>query len=232
MFIIASSGRSGTLALCNALANFSDYEVQHEPPPRLLKEAYLKHHNLDYRTPIFEERMAFFRQKASQKYGESFRAQNLLDEILEAAPNTRFLLIFRNPLEYIVSAHSKKVFRKNDEFDQNRIVPLEIEEELDQLTIAEKIAQHWICMNQYLVNFAVEYPENSKVIILDDLSKQIKPIAKYLGVSLKRPFRLRRFLGTRPNAATSYDSPPGYDEPYLLSLTENLWSEINKLAEK
>jgi hypothetical protein len=227
MFIIASSGRSGTYALCTALAQFSNYEVLHEPQPLLLNEAYLKHHNLDYKTTTFNERMNYFKKKSNQKYGESFRAPNLLMDIKDIAPQSKFLILVRNPLEYVISANSKQVFQKNDIYDQNRLIPLNLNK-FDELSIAEKIAWHWVTVNQYLLDFSQTTQGQSKIFILHDLSKQIKPIARFLNVTLKRPIKLRRFLRTRPNSATSYNTPPGYQEQLIIDITESLWTKIKQ----
>src|SRR5690349_20386510 len=123
MFIIATSGRCGTKAICDGLAQFSDHEVRHEPTPTLLEEAWLKHGGSDYRTPTFNARMVGFAERDGTAYGESFRAPNLLSDIREVAPNTKFLVIVRRPDEYIRSAHIKGVLRRGDGWDQFRLMP-------------------------------------------------------------------------------------------------------------
>ena len=75
MFLIASTGRSGTVALTEGLNACSDTTVGHEPDP-LLREAWLKHRRRPYWTRAYRRRMAFYADQhaSGSRYGESFRA--------------------------------------------------------------------------------------------------------------------------------------------------------------
>lgn len=46
----------------------------------------------------------------------------------------------RDPLDYVISAHSENVFRKNYEFGRTRIVSRELGNEFPLLPLAERIA--------------------------------------------------------------------------------------------
>jgi hypothetical protein len=151
MFIIATSGRCGTQAICEGLARFSESEVRHEPEP-MLEEAWLKHTGKDYRTPLFEARMAGFAGRDDSACGESFRAANLLADVRAAAPHTRFLIVVRKPSDYIRSAHSKGVLRRGDGWDRFRLMP-----EDAPAPLALRIASHWQTINAYLLDFAEQH---------------------------------------------------------------------------
>jgi hypothetical protein len=147
VFVIASSGRCGTLALCAGLDRYSDHRVEHEPEPRLLYEAYLKHVGREYRTPAFEQRLRFFAERAGERYGQSVRAPSLLPEIAEAAPHARFLILVRPPREYVASAHAKRVLERGDEWDRTRIMP---DGDDPEAPLVERLALHWAEVNRYL----------------------------------------------------------------------------------
>ncbi len=229
MFIIASTGRCGTQAICHGLHEFSDHTVAHEPAPRLLHEAYLKHRQMDYRTPTLEARLEFFREKSRQPYGESFRAPNLLPEIRAVAPQTRFLIIIRNPLQYVRSAHSMRVFRKGGEWDETRILPHGLGGSFDQLPLAEKIAWHWVALNRHLLDFAAADHPGVKVAILRELETDLPQWADFLNVKIRDPDGLGRYLQKRPNAATSSELPNGFDENGLAAICRTEWERAQNL---
>lgn len=230
MFLIASSGRSGTNAICDGLNAFSDHEVAHEPDPLLL-EAFLKHTGQDYQTAALARRMEFLRGRGGQAYGESFRAPNLLGEVAAAAPGAKFLILLRDPADYVISAHDRQVFRRGDVWDQTRLVPLSIpEEEFAALPLAEKIAWHWIAVNQYLLDFAGERRPDVKVAILADLQSQLPRMAEFLGVTITQPGKLQSFLSKKPNASGSKEPPPGYDRDRIHALCRPLWEQARDLA--
>ena len=150
MFIIATSGRCGTKAICDGLAQFSDHDVRHEPTPTLLEEAWLKHNGRYYRTPTFEARMAGLSKSDNTAYGKSFRAPNLLANINAAAPHIRFLIVVRRPTDYVRSAHSRGVLRRGGGWDQFRLMP----QHSTAASLAARIASHWQTINEYLLDFA------------------------------------------------------------------------------
>ncbi len=230
MFIIGSSGRCGTMALCQGLNQFSDHTVMHEPDPQLLEEAFLKHSAKPYKTPLLNERLAFFRARAAERYGESFRGPNLLTDIAEAVPQARFLILVRDPLEYVISAHSKNVFRKNDVFDQTRIVPLELGDSLMALPLAERIAWHWVAVNSYLLEFAESRAAAAKVMILGNLDSQIEAIVEHLRVKLTDREGLRTFLNLRPNKKETSDLPKDLDAAKLSLIASSVWQKARNMA--
>jgi hypothetical protein len=230
MFIIASTGRCGTQAICNGLAQFSDYQVRHEPEPLMLHEAFLKHHAKPYLTNEFQERLRFFTERATQPYGESVRAPNLLPDIQAVAPQTRFLIVVRHPLRYVVSAHYMRVYQKGGIWDETRIVPLEVESQLAALTLSEKIAWHWVGLNRYLLSFVESSVASVRLVLLDQLVRDLPRWASFLGVNILDPEGLSNFLQQRPNAATTLEVPDGYDEGRLWDICRPEWNRAQALA--
>jgi hypothetical protein len=229
-FLIASSGRCGTLAICNGLSNFSDYSVMHEPEPRLLEEAYLKHQNLDYRTDTFNNKIKYLQDRQSGNYGESFRAPNLLEEINFYVPSIKFLVIIRDPLEYILSSHYKRVFQKDDTWDRMRLIPLDKSLDFISLSLSEKLCWHWATINHYLLDFVESKKGKVKLLILGDLNKQIKQIADYLEINILAPKPLDEFLSLKPNSSNNKEFPSGYDQSILQKIYANEWERAKSLA--
>jgi hypothetical protein len=221
MFVIASTGRCGTLALCRGLDEFSDHTVEHEPEPRLLREAYLKHSGEEYRSETYRERLAFFRERDGTRYGQSFRAPTLLDDIAGAAPQARFLVLVRHPLEYVVSADFMRVLRRGDEWDELRIMP----PGADGLPHAERLLAHWLEVNGYLLDFVQRNPARARVAVVERLEEKIAALADHLDVRIERPAELRNLLTTRPNASEVKEPPEGMERIAGGGAWESVWQE-------
>lgn len=153
MFIIASTGRCGTEALVHALDKGTKHQVYHEPEPTLLEEGWLKHHSREYRhKPKYLGKMlGLAKYRFGGSYGEAIRAPNLLPDMRCVAPRAKVLVIIRDPLQYIISAHYKGVLSKGNRWDAYRLMPKAID---DTVPLAERIAHHWCVVNNYLLDFA------------------------------------------------------------------------------
>jgi hypothetical protein len=222
------------MALCHGLDRFSDHTVEHEPEPRLLGEAYRKHCGQDYMTPALLERLDFFRQRASARYGQSFRAPNLLVDVRRVAPGTRFLVIVRDPLEYAVSAYHWGVLRRDDEWDRMRLMPRHPTVRLETATLAERLVLHWVTMNRYLLDFVELARSQTRVVILGELERDLEAWAPDVGVEITDPAALRAFLALRPNSSPrperSDERPDGWEERRLATIFGVEWSRARRLA--
>lgn len=227
MFVIASSGRCGTLAVCEGLNRFSDHEVRHEPAPRLLEEADLKHRGGDYRTRRLGRRLRLFARRADSRYGESFRGATLLPDIEAAAPTARFLVLVRPPLDYVASAHARRVLERGDEWDRTRILPPGLAADTP---LAERLAWHWNEVNRYLLEFAEAAPGAARVGLVGRLEDQIGGWARFLGVEIRDAGGLASFLATKPNRSTPAGRPEGWDEPRLQAICEATWARASRLS--
>jgi hypothetical protein len=231
MFIIASTGRCGTAALCNGLDRFSDHDVAHEPPPRLLHEAWLKHIQREYMTPVLRKQLQVFRSRSGTRYGQSIRASSLLSDIRAVAPAAPVLVVVREPLSYVRSAHARGVLAKHNEWDATRIMPLDGRADPGRAPVAERIAWHWIEVNRYLLDFAEHADGPCKVVLLECLEGACHGWSDFLGVNVTDRSGLDAYLRTRPNASAEHRLPDGYDVQRLSALCEGTWARAIRLAE-
>ena len=223
MFVIATSGRCGTLAICEGLDRFSDHSVEHEPDPPL-REAWLAHTGED---PWTEELRAWTRRLAAapDRSGLSWRAPNLLPIVRRARPDARVLVIVREPADYVLSAHAKRVLSKTGAYERFRLMP----DDAADAPLAERIALHWCTVNTYLVDFAEQDPR-SRVATLGDLGETLPDWCEFLGVTLTDPAALDTFLSARPNAATSREPPPGFDAARIAAVCGGVWERARRLS--
>lgn len=228
MFLIASTGRCGTVALCSALGDHSDHEMAHEVPPRLLEEAWLKHRGESFRTPDYESKLALFRAKEHTAYGEAFRGCTLLPEIAEAAPGTRFLIVVRDPLGYIPSAHYMWVLRKpGTTWDGQRILPAD---DTPHRPLALRLADHWDEVNRYLLDFAESTSASVKVVLHGPLDERVDDWADFAGVRFIDRAAVSARLDQQLNSSTTFELPDGFDPVTIRARTRLQWERAQRLA--
>jgi hypothetical protein len=226
LLLIATTGRCATRGLALGLTRFSDTTVDHEPRPQLLREAFLKHVGVDHRTELFQSRLAWLREREEARYGQTIRAAPLLDDLAEALPTARFVLLVREPYSYVRSAMSRRVLLRGDEWDLYRVLPLDLD--LTGLSRPEVIALHWREVNRYLLDFAARHRHRSRLMILGDLRRQIVEIAEFGGASVTDPAGLDDFLARRPNQAPLRDALQGARDGDLSLLLQLVRKRIGR----
>ncbi len=229
MFLLPNTGRCASLALCTALNEYSDHKTEHEPEPRLLYESYLKSRGEPYITDAFRHRMAFFQLKMNQAYGESFRAFNLLEDIYDEAPATKFLLLVRRPVEYVVSAYNKGVMiRGGDEWERYRVHPKV--PQYDEMPVYLRLAHYWRLLNAEMLSEISSLPQGRAMvtIVRDDISDSVLAICEFLGVRVRDKQGLMWYLAGRPNRSARLDLPPGFSETEISSRCCDLLEDIQR----
>lgn len=236
LFLIATSGRCATAALCHALDRYSDHRVRHEPAPLLLEEAYLKHIGKPFRTRQFQRRLRKLANThgglrallaGHQRYGESWRAPNLLSEVAALAPQVRVLVVIREPTDYVLSSYRKGAFRGEvSTYDKYRLLP----PGSDTLPVALRIAAHWNQINDYMLDFAAVHP-HAGVMKYQPMVPVLDSIADFLGVSITDRSGALAYLETRPNASPVDLVPDGFDAKAIAEMTASTWDRVRCIAD-
>lgn len=228
MFLIVSTGRCGTVALCSGFAACSDHEMAHEVPPRLLEEAWRKHQGLDYQSTDFDAKMRMFNERQDSCYGEAFRGCTLLSDVAEAAPRARFLVLVRDPLEYVRSAHFMKVLNQGGSiWDTHRVMPHDDDQ---SLPLAVRLASHWMAVNRYLLDFAEQTVSPVHVALHGDLDANVDAWAQFAGVHIADRPGLSDVLSTKPNSSRTFEEPGGFDADQLRAQTAEMWDRAVGMA--
>ncbi len=225
MFFIASSGRSGSVALTEGLNSWSDHEVRHEPDP-LLREAWLKHHRRPWFTRAYRDRLRFYRRQHREgaHYGESIRTPNLVSAFLRAAPRSPLLVLARDPESYVRSAHSRQVLSKDDQWDRYRLMPRD-DDRHDPLAV--RIARHWLTVYGYLLE-VVERHEPSRVVLFQPIDPVIESWAEFLGAEITDGAALSEYLSSGPNRSLSFEEPEGFEQ--VEPMCRETWERIRRMA--
>jgi hypothetical protein len=211
------------MALCHGLDRFSDHRVEHEPD-QPLEEAWHRHLGKPGSIPNWKERLT---AEEGSRYGLSWRAPNLLADVRDAAPRASVLVIVRDPIEYVLSAHSKRVLSKGTAWDRFRLMPSGVE--TDDLPLAQQIAWHWRTVNEYLLDFAAD-DRRSRVVLFDQpLDNVVEDWARSLGVRITDPDGLRKFLRERPNAGPRDTPPTGFSRDVVEEIGSAVWARAATL---
>jgi hypothetical protein len=236
LFLISTSGRCATAALCNALDNYSDHCVRHEPAPLLLEEAYLKHVGKPYCSRQFRRRLRGIANargglrallSGHQSYGQSWRAPNLLPDIAAVAPHVRVLVIIRKPADYVLSSYRKGAFRGEvSAYDKYRLLPPGAE----TLPVALRIAAHWNQINGYMLDFAAAHP-HAGVMKYKPMAPVLDSIADFLGISMTDRAGALAYLETRPNASPVDVVPDGFDKKAIAEMTASTWDRVRSIPD-
>jgi len=196
MFLIASTGRCGTMAVCSALDTHTDHEVEHEPEPLLLRESHRRHVGQWAWTPTAIRKFASLRRRRHLPYGQSLRCAPLVDPLMRITGSSRLVILCRAPDEYVQSAHSRGVMRRGDDYDRWRILAAD----LDCQNTEDLIGSHYVAVNRHLLAVRERFPDRTMVCVADDLERRIDGIAAFVGASIADPLGIREHLAARPNA--------------------------------
>lgn len=196
MFIVASTGRCGTMALCGALDAYSDHRMQHEQEPLLLAESYYAWAGKSRLSSDYLRRMRNWHLTQHAKYGEAVRCAALITDIARAARQCRVLFLFRKPLQYLHSAWGRGVMRKGDIYDRYRILPPEaaVRSPVDQILF------HFAAVNSLLAEAARRLGPQGLAIEVGDLDQDIERMTTFLGVRITNRQAVSEQLATRLNA--------------------------------
>lgn len=199
VFIIASTGRCGTQAICDAFGLYSDHQVRHEPEPLLLAEAQRAHLGRWRYSPTYVRRMLGFRRLDGDRYGESVRCPTLVGDIARVAPGSRLVVLFRSPSGYMASAWSRGVMRKGDQWDQWRILP----PDAAGRDVVDLIGLHYAEVNQILADTVASLGDRATVVEVGDLDAVVDQVAVFAGIGITDRQAMSDLLAQRPNAGPS-----------------------------
>jgi hypothetical protein len=196
MLIIASTGRCGTQAICEAFGRYSDHSMRHEPEPLLLAEAYAAHCGRWRYSVQYVRRMLGFRWRDRDRYGESVRCPTLVGDIAKVAPNSRVVVLFRRPSSYVASAWSRGVMRKRDQWDQWRILP----EDADWYSVVDRIALHYAEVNRVLAEVVSGLGDRAIAVEVGELDEVVDQVAAFAGIDIIDRRAMTDLFAQRPNA--------------------------------
>jgi len=199
VFIIASTGRCGTQAICDAFGRYSDHQVRHEPEPLLLAEAQRAHIGRWRYSPTYLKRMWDFRRRNGDPYGESVRCPTLVGDIARVAPSSTLMVLFRRPSGYVASAWSRGVMRKGDQWDQWRILP----HDADGRSVVDLIGLHYAEVNRILADTVVGLGDRAITVEVGELDVVVDQLASFAGVAITDRQAMAELLAKRPNAGPS-----------------------------
>src|SRR6056297_1533956 len=148
---VVSTGRTATKALAYFFANMTRRLVMHEPPPNYFKENIEKYQKGNKIIEKFKKDRAYYMHLAKMQNGKYIELNNGLWNMVEEVvkePNTRVLVMVRDPRTWIVSMMNRGAYQKHDNWP--RIVK-QIEE-LKKEKPLRKLMMEWNLRNKKMMD--------------------------------------------------------------------------------
>lgn len=238
-FFVLSSGRCGTMTLSRLLDTATNAKVLHHPEPFLVEETLRAYHNeIDKRKTFWQARAPFINKAWAKGFIHGETDHNMTpfcDSIAEDIPEAKFLVLVRNPWDFVRSGMRRKYY-VNHPWDIGRLRPRDrsdANEKWLQLSQFEKIA--WLWSRTYeIINEKISLlkKDRVKIIRFEDLfekNEQVKEIFDFLELDGFETNRVNPIVNKKFNKQTSGNFPPReeWNDDYHLTL----WHYCGKQAE-
>jgi hypothetical protein len=182
IFFIVSTGRTGTKFFERFLHdNFQNVYAVHEPRPDMFDIGTKKIREKTKRSEIVQyiKNNRINELEKSLKQSKNIYVETnpfnsfILEELIDVFPNAKFIILYRNPEDYVKSALNKSpisdpskmmFYAEND--GRKRISAKDYSNDKyynqwDKFNRIEKISWYWNKCNLELLNFSEKYPEKS-----------------------------------------------------------------------
>lgn len=220
MFFIVSTGRSGSHAIVNALAQVPGLSPVHEPSPQLVLESS----GYRYRTVSEDDLRDILTRTRKQlagsgPYCESNQTLSLMIPVLaHTFPKAKFVWLIRNGLDQVASAYAKQWYSGHSENhdryeDCTPLQRLWIDGRIEGDRCGDVSVSEWKSMDRFAhccwywayVNRVIEVdlktsaPDRYSFVRLEELDVELPRLLSWLGVSIPIPPRVRQTNeGKRP----------------------------------
>jgi hypothetical protein len=226
---VLSTGRTGTETLSALLGLSEVLDAHHEPKPRLTKtsfDAFLGYDELSvevWKKIILAARDDFIAEAACRGkiYVETNnRMTYLAPALTQVFPSSRFIHLYRNPIDVIRSAMRRK-FYVDHPWDFARIRPKTLDNGLAVWPTwrpIQKAAWYWAQINADIISFLDTLPNNryfraSSEEIFSAQPDTLERLFKFVGSEIPKRNSISRVLKRKLNAQRTGHFPPGRKWP-------------------
>jgi len=212
---VLSTGRAGTASLDNLFKFFPEIQSYHEPKPNLFKFSFDYYSQkissveaLNSLTYLRDEFVHEAMYKNRLYVETNNRCSYIANLLLKRYPNSRFIHLYRDPYDYIISGLRRKWYSGHN-CDFTRIKPLRGEvyyEKWAQMSDMEKIAWNWLKVNEIILKFLETLPPDQRLSVkAEELFRGdeslIKKILKFIGLKPPYPiYKIQKSLKKKVNA--------------------------------
>ena len=204
VFFVVSTGRSGSLAICEILAQHPRIACAHEPRPQMIRLSTERAHGRKSEEAVEAElREVFCRSSVfpgDRWWGESDQKYwNLVEPLARLMPGSRFVWLIRDGRDVVASTFGQEWFPSaarpgnpvaGDLYDRWLYYRLDgaacgafSREQWNRLTLFEKNCWHWSHVNREIERSFLALPEQRRVRVrMEDLRADVDAVFRLLSV--------------------------------------------------
>lgn len=239
-FFVLSTGRCGTQTLSQILATADNANVWHHPEPDPIEEAILAWWNrIDQKETFWKVRGPIIRQAWSHGmiHGETDMLMTpFADAISEAIPQSKFIVLVRNPWSFVRSGMRRNYYRGHG-WDHGRLRPSEDEDiyqrwlELDQFS---QICWLWNETYRRIALKLAHVPANRIFTLrFEDLIQKepaIRELFQFLDLEHYQKEKVQQVLSKKLNVQVEgdFDFPQNWGD----DLHRKLWNQCSEQIQK
>ncbi len=239
-FFCLSSGRCGTMTLAHALDSATNARVHHHPQPFLVPQTKAAWEDrIDRREVFLQGRTQVIRRawREGRVFGElDMNMTPFAREIAELIPTARFLVLARNPWDFVRSG-MRRGYYVGHPWDVGRLTPSPdspIASRWDGLSPFEKVCWLWGETYRRIEEFVEQIgPDRCLRVRFEDLvhdAEAYRPVFEFLGLAGFDPQAVNAVRRRKLNEQTGGDFPRPRD--WSPRQHETLWAHCGEQARR
>lgn len=238
-FFVLSTGRSGTQTLAHLLEPATNAKVWHHPQPYLIEETLAAYHGaIDRHRTFWQGRGGIIRAAwdAGLVHGETDHNMTpFCEAIAQDIPAARFIILVRDPREFIRSGMRRGYYRATGDWERGRLRPAPDDPRHPTWGARpqfDQIAWLWAETYRHIERIrAAIGPDRVRLVRFEDLTRdpdETRAIYDFLQLDGHDPAHTRAVLGQKLNAQRYGDFPHPAD--WSADLHARCWAEVGPLA--
>lgn len=240
-FFVLSTGRSGTQTLAGLFDMATNAKVWHHPKPNMIEETLHAYWgDIDRRSTFWAGRGRIICESWDSGiiHGETDHNMTpFCDLIAKDIPDSRFLILVRDPREFVRSGMRRGYYRAKGEWEVGRLRPSDDDPQLSSWLKRSQFEQVcWLWAETYRhierIHKAIG-DERVRVVRFEDLianAEEIAAVFDFLGLEGFDSVRATEILKRKLNAQCVGDFP--HPQEWNAQMNAICWSEVGEIAQK
>jgi len=240
-FFVLSTGRSGTQTLAQLLKMAGNAKVWHHPQPYMIQETLDAYWDISDRRSTFWAGRGHIVRSAWDHgliHGETDHNMTpFCDVIAEDIPNSRFVVLVRDPREFVRSGMRRGYYRGSGEWEDGRLRPHPDDPNLDEwleLPQFDQVCWLWAETYRHIEKLKTQIGENRVMVVrFEDLisgPEATRKLFDFVGLDGYDESYVREVLGQKLNAQRVGEFP--HPAEWTEEMHAVCWSLVGDLAER
>jgi len=238
-FFVMSTGRSGTQTLAHLLKMATNAKVWHHPQPYMIMETQKAYWDAIDKAPVFWSGRGKIVREAWDNgliHGETDHNMTpFCDEIAAAVPGSKFLILVRDPREFVRSGMRRNYFRGTGSWELGRLRPKEGDPRSAEWAEKEQFDQVcwlWAETYRHIERMRSEIGEDRVMVLrFEDLIAGVdatRALFEFLELDGYHEDETKKILGQKLNAQQvgTFPHPAEWDA----ELHDRCWAEVGEIA--